>query len=172
MGHLCDCLEDAWKRGGGELEHVHTEWVHDFADGVLNDLGGPEPLHIGTARISDRWWAYVLHENGVDLVRLVVELSEAGDASSHGFERRFVAPRQLDYREQLVDFRAGMEKEFREKGKPPFRDNEATIGLRVIVKSRDLDKPIRLRIEPNHVDAFDPVRQLLREWSRLPRQRP
>jgi hypothetical protein len=116
------------------IDEVAKRIAEEFAE------DGLEVAHVGHATIAGTRWTYLLHERGIDLVRLVGE----EDDEPRRMERRFLGPPwRLDYREEVTG-----------------RGSE----VEGFIEAPILDEPIRLRPFPN--EDLREVRALLREWAR------
>ena len=174
VNHLCACLRSAFQRQHKDtLEYGRTDGdphVEHFAERILRDL---DAVHVGVAKTGGELWAYVVHRGGVDLLRLELQQDEQRGNILRGVERRFRAPGWIDYRETLIDFAPEIESAMRQ-GKAyalPNAEDDARYGYSVSVVGPGLDEPVTLLVKPADVEAFLPLRNLLRSWATRSRGR-
>jgi hypothetical protein len=171
VNHLCACLREAWRRQHRDSLEIGRNdgdpHVEDFAARVLDgvDLAA---AHVGVAKAAGTWSAYVFHRAGIDLFRIMLDARE-GTTYLRGLERRFRAPGWLDYRESLVDFRPEFEVELRTQRRYALPNADDRYGYIVSVNGPGLDEPVELHVKPDDVEAFIPLRDLLRECARRPK---
>jgi hypothetical protein len=163
VNHLHARLEQAWLQENG---HVFQIMRMDDSDPMLEDfaqraLEGLSPLHIGVAATREHVWAYVLHRDGVDLLRIISRSVEEQGRNLLGLARRFVPPGRFRYSERLVDLAPEILE--RNKSIPPGHER---IGLVARASGAGLTEPVDLRVWPWDIEAFEQVRTLLRQWAR------
>ena len=142
MGHVQTAWEETLRRRDITLMHV-THTIDEAAKRIAAEFDEEEleVLHVGFATIAGTKWTYLLHERGIDLVRLLGD----EDEDPNRVERRFLGPLwRLDYREELTG-----------------RDADV---VEAFIDAPILDEPIRLRPFPN--EDLRETRALLREWAR------
>lgn len=148
---LSNALDQAYRLDGhpGGPEDWHRELGGATAEMVVGELeaAATPVLHLEIVKVSGKRWVALLHESGVDLLRLVA--SDDSDRENAHVRRRFIGrPPGLRYHEESIADYGG-----------------ATIA---VVAATRMDEPLRVRVRNSERPEALAAMTLLRRWAREP----